>query len=271
MKEKMGLLINVGSSSKGNSFFIELNMKDTDKPFGLLLDCGFRYEKIASSLREYGKSMNDVSAILVTHRHNDHSHGVKDMVDRGKQVYAPLTVFEHAGLQVDSKYVLSGLKRKSINDSIEVLPIPLDHQEQDGTYVENYGYIVDLDKDFRLMYITDTKFIKYNLRPYVADVIIIEANFDIVMMKYTIESAKGFEKHHFQRVLNSHMSVQHTAKWLSNMDLSKTKLIVLMHLSSNHKTVNTFKFRTIIEDKLKSTGKKHIPKIIVAKMNGGFQ
>jgi hypothetical protein len=121
------------------------------------------------------------------------------------------------------------------------------------------------------MYITDTKYVEYNLRPFPSDVIIVEANFEIRRMNVYIDSAVGFEKEHYKRVLNSHMSVQHTAKWLSNMDLSKTRLIILMHLTSNSKNVNTFDFREIVEKKLKSVGKKHIPQIKVGKMNGGFQ
>lgn len=271
MNDRIGKFINVGSSSLGNSFYIELKLENSDEPFGLLLDCGFKYEKIASSLNEYGKGMQDVNAILVTHKHNDHSIALKEMVNRGKRVFAPLTTFNFHGLKVEDRFVIKALNRKSIVDGLSVLPIPLDHQDQDGTYVENYGYVIDIDNEFRILYITDTKYIKHNLRPYRADLIIIEANFDIVMMKYTIESSKGFEGKHFERVFNSHMSVQHTAKWLSNMDLTKTKLIVLMHLSSNSKNAQPFKFKKLIETKLKSVGKTYIPKIIVAKMNGGFE
>ena len=132
-----------------------------------------------------------------------------------------------------------------------VLPIPLTHLELDGTNILNYGYVIDVNNDFRIMYITDTKYVEYNLRPFPSDVIIVEANFEIRRMNVYIDSAVGFEKEHYKRVLNSHMSVQHTAKWLSNMDLSKTRLIILMHLTSNSKNVNTFDFREIVEKKLK--------------------
>ena len=269
--ERLGELINLGSSSEGNAFYVELKRDGYDKPFGLLLDCGFPYNTIASKLREYGKSLNDIDAVLVTHKHNDHSIGVKEMVSGGKKVYAPLSVFQMLGLEAIPRFTIESFTLKGIADGITVLPIPLDHQEQDGSYVENYGYIIEVNKDFRMMYITDTKFIKYNLRPYPSDLIIIEANFNIVTMKIVVEQNKGFQDKHFERVLNSHMSVQHTALWLSNLDLTRTKLIALMHLSSNTKVANTFKFRQIVEDKLRKVGKQHIPKIIVAKMNGGFQ
>lgn len=271
MEDRIGRFINIGSSSLGNAFYIELKLKNSDKPFGLLLDCGFRYEKIAKALNEYGKGMQDVNAILVTHKHNDHSIGVKEMVDRGKRVFAPLTVFDYHNLKVEDRFIIKGLNRKSIADGISVLPIPLDHQEQGGDYVENYGYILDIENEFRIIYITDTKFIKYDLTPYRANLIIVEANFDIRVIKQALDNAKGFDEKRYERNLNSHMSVQHTAKWLSNLDLTRTKLIVLMHLSSNSKYAQPFKFKVIIENKLKSVGKTHIPKIIVAKMNGGFE
>jgi phosphoribosyl 1,2-cyclic phosphodiesterase len=271
MSERLGQLINIGTSSKGNAFFVEIKRDGFDKPFGLLLDCGFAYDKIAKSLREYGKSVNDIDAILVTHEHLDHCVGVKEMVDRGKRVFAPPSVFNRIGVTVNETYHVKGLTRKGIADGIIVLPIPLTHLELDGTNILNYGYVIDVNNDFRIMYITDTKYVEYNLRPFPSDVIIVEANFEIRRMNVYIDNAVGFEKEHYKRVLNSHMSVQHTAKWLSNMDLSKTRLIILMHLTSNSKNVNTFDFREIVEKKLKSVGKKHIPQIKVGKMNGGFQ
>ena len=79
-----------------------------------------------------------------------------------------------------------------------------------------------------------------------------EANFDIYDEIQKVQKAL---RENILSVFNSHMSVQHTAKWLSNMDLTKTKLIVLMHLSSNSKNAQPFKFKKLIETKLKSVGK----------------
>ena len=269
--ERLGELINLGSSSLGNAFYVELKRDGYDKPFGLLLDCGFPYNTIASKLREYGKSLNDIDAVLVTHKHNDHSIGVKDMVSGGKKVYAPLSVFQMLGLEATPRFTIESFTLKGIADGITVLPIPLEHKNVDDTHVENYGYIVEVNKDFRLMYITDTKYIKYNLRPYPSDLIIIEANFNIRVLKAIANDYKGYDEVRFERQLDSHMSIQNTAKWLSDLDLTKTRLIILMHLSSNPKYSNTFKFRNMVQEKLESVGKQHIPKIIVAKMNGGFQ
>lgn len=271
MSEKLGNIINLGSSSKGNAFYVELKRSGYEKPFGILLDCGFKYDKIATRLRNYGKSVNDIDAILVTHEHNDHCIGVKGMSDNGKKIYAPFTVFNKLDIKTDKNNVVKAFHKKGIASGITVLPIPLDHMELDGNYIENYAYIVEVDKDFRLMYVTDTKFVRYNLAKYPCDIIIVESNFDIVMMNYAIDGSVGYEKTHFKRVLNSHMSVQHTAKWLSNLDLRKTKLIVLMHLTTNSKNANPSRFKSIVQKKLKLSGKKYIPKILVAKENGGFQ
>lgn len=271
MSVRIGNLINIGSSSKGNAFFVELKRDGYEKPFGLLLDCGFEYEKIASRLRQYGKSINDIDAILITHEHTDHCLGAKAMVDKSKKVYAPETVFKRLGLSVEDRYIIRDREIKGVADGITVTPIPLDHMELNGSYVENYAYIIDVNNDFKLLYITDTQFVRYNLRPYPSDVIIVEANFDIVMMKYTIEGAVGFEKQHFERVLKSHMSVQHTAQWLAHMDLRNTKQIILMHLTTNKKNANPSRFKKIVEERLKKEGKTYIPPIKVAKEEGGFE
>lgn len=271
MSERLGNIINIGSSSKGNAFYVEIKRDGFDKPFGLLLDCGFKYEKIATQLRNYGKSINDINAILVTHEHNDHCIGVKEMSDRGKKIYAPITVFNKLDIKPSDTSVVKAFHKKGIAKGITVLPIPLDHIETSGENIENYAFIIEVNNDFRIMYITDTKFVRYDLSKYPSDIIIVESNYDNIMMTYAIKGSVGFEQAHFKRVLNSHMSVQHTGKWLSNLDLRKTKLIVLMHLTTNSKNANPSRFKTIVQTKLKQNGKKYIPKILVAKEDGGFQ
>ena len=255
----------LGSGSKGNSVLID-NGKTR-----LLIDAGLGARDLKKRLNMAGVDLLDLDGILITHEHNDHCIGVKEMNDNGKKIYAPLTVFNKLDIKTDKNNVVKAFHKKGIASGITVLPIPLDHMELDGNYIENYAYIVEVDKDFRLMYVTDTKFVRYNLAKYPCDIIIVESNFDIVMMNYAIDGSVGYEKTHFKRVLNSHMSVQHTAKWLSNLDLRKTKLIVLMHLTTNSKNANPSRFKSIVQKKLKLSGKKYIPKILVAKENGGFQ
>ena len=290
-KYPLGKVINLGSSSNGNAFFIELYRKDYPNPFRLLIECGFDFQELSKRLLNKGISINDINAILVTHEHNDHSISVPQLVARKKKVYAPMTVFEKYKLSsnIDSKYVMENKTEKGIADGIIVTGMELDHENDDGSKTYNLGYIITVDKWFNILFVTDTKFIRYDLSGYQFNVIFIEANNLHRVIYSALQNAQQnhnkWEEIHFNRVLKSHMLVEKTALTLATFDLTKTDIIYLIHLSANT-IINTFEFKGIVKNKLIETDKyrkvyfidkkdnikkmTYKPKLAVAKRNGDW-
>lgn len=290
-KYPLGKVINLGSSSNGNAFYIELYRKDYPNPFRLLIECGFDFQELSKRLLNKGISINDINAILVTHEHNDHSISVPQLVARKKKVYAPMTVFEKYKLSsnVDSKYVMENKTEKGIADGIIVTGMELDHENDDGSKTYNLGYIITVDKWFNILFVTDTKFIRYDLSGYQFNVIFIEANNLHRVIYSALQNAQQnhnkWEEIHFNRVLKSHMLVEKTALTLATFDLTKTDIIYLIHLSANT-IINTFEFKGIVKNKLIETEKyrkvyfidkkdnikkmTYKPKLAVAKRNGDW-
>ena len=60
----------LASGSTGNSFYLETPEKK------ILVDAGLSGKKITSLLAEIDRDPSDLDAILVTHEHKDHIHGV---------------------------------------------------------------------------------------------------------------------------------------------------------------------------------------------------
>ena len=60
----------MASGSSGNCFYLETDQKR------ILVDAGLSGKKITSLLGEIGRKPEDLDAILVTHEHKDHIHGV---------------------------------------------------------------------------------------------------------------------------------------------------------------------------------------------------
>jgi len=59
----------LGSGSRGNASLVE---------FGstlLMIDCGLPLKVVEARLRAVGREPRDVTALLVTHEHNDHARG----------------------------------------------------------------------------------------------------------------------------------------------------------------------------------------------------
>lgn len=72
----------LASGSSGNSFYLETSKK-------LLVDAGLSGKKITSLLAEINRKPEDLDAILITHEHSDHIHGVGVLARKyGMDLYA---------------------------------------------------------------------------------------------------------------------------------------------------------------------------------------
>lgn len=262
---------NLGSSSVGNSFILEIHRTNYDTPFILMLEAGFAIGDLKRRLFEKGYTLNDIDVALITHAHNDHSIAMKELSDIGVKVYAPKETFDKYEMVVDNHYVISKFVQKTIADEIKVFGIPLEHIGEDGLDVENYAYVITVENKYRILFATDTKYIKYNLSKYQFDMIVIESNYIHQQMYFALENAKEkndhFRIHHYKRVMNSHLSVNRTAQTLSTFNLDKTKAIFLIHLTSGYN--NPFAFKEIVEKRLKKENKR-IPKLFVCDKKGNI-
>ena len=84
MESKEAFKVSIlASGSTGNSLYIESEKKR------ILVDAGLSGKKITSLMAEVGRSPEDLDAILVTHEHKDHIHGVGVLARKYKlDVYA---------------------------------------------------------------------------------------------------------------------------------------------------------------------------------------
>lgn len=73
----------LASGSSGNSFYLETPKKK------LLIDAGLSGKKITGLLAEIDRKPEDLDAILITHEHSDHIHGVGVLARKyGMDLYA---------------------------------------------------------------------------------------------------------------------------------------------------------------------------------------
>ena len=73
----------LASGSSGNSFYLETPKKK------ILVDAGLSGKKITGLLAEIDRKPEDLDAILITHEHSDHIHGVGVLARKyGMDLYA---------------------------------------------------------------------------------------------------------------------------------------------------------------------------------------
>jgi L-ascorbate metabolism protein UlaG (beta-lactamase superfamily) len=264
LRYALGKVVCLGSSSEGNAYYVEINRKGYPTPFTLLIECGFKYSELSKRLLRNNLSIRNVNAVLVSHEHHDHSLAVPKLVEYGKKVFAPKSVFEHYGVldQVKNSNIMESQTKKSIADEIDVIGLDLEHKNADGSKTYNLGYIIQANCDFgthNIFFATDTYFIKYDLSDWKFHTIFLEANNftrNIIMaLKGAKEKGDKFREIHFDRVLHSHMLVENTIKTLlgtkkrNGFDLSETEKIFLIHLSASG-NVNPYEIKTKVIEKL---------------------
>jgi phosphoribosyl 1,2-cyclic phosphodiesterase len=304
-------VINLGSGSKGNAYFLNIKRKldygftgdDSGESFGLLIECGLPFATLSQRLREqsHGKySMVDVHAVLVTHRHYDHSLAVKELLGIGKVVYAPISVFEYHDIDVEKTeykgYAIpvNELVKKYIAPKITITPFPLEHDEKKNMLYSNkqlvtkesdfdvsdaivvYGYIISIGIDYNVLFFIDTMFMPFNLRNLGLkfNVVMGEANHfhQPTYMAYqnALENKNYANIKRYERIIFSHMSVETFVKTINGIDLSKCEKIFVMHTSSSERvTGDEIKYYNYIKNNIKPYHHKDL-KILVCKEQGNY-
>lgn len=197
------------SGSKGNSCLIRSHNTS------ILIDCGSTKRYLMSSLHSVHQKVDDLDALLVTHGHTDHISQLKH--------FDALPVYSYCDLDVKDHHCVCPLEKFVIKD-LCITVIGLSHDAP-----HTVGYVLEDDKE-KLVYITDTGYLPNHEKHLLtnADHYIFESNHDLQMLMQT--SRPMFVK---QRILSDsgHLSNEDSSMHLSDLINTKTKNIVLAHLS----------------------------------------
>jgi len=205
----------ISSGSKGNAYILHT---DTGN---LLLECGVRFKEIQQAL-EFDTA--SVQGCLLTHSHNDHSKCTKDIFEAGIDVYMTPDTATAVKAEGHRLNIIEAGNQFNVGDFI-VLPFPTEHDAPGSV-----GYLIQYKPTGeKLIFATDTYFIRNRFSGL--DYILIESNYCKDTLDANIE-AGYISCEQKNRLLESHFSLEHVKEFLSANDLSKVKVIVLLHLSS---------------------------------------
>lgn len=216
----------LGSGSKGNCTLVEAASTR------LLIDNGFSGKELKARLLSLGIAPETLTAIVVTHEHDDHIKGV-GVVARQQQV----PVYANAATHQAAEQRLGPLPQRrefetgvpfAIRD-LQVHPFAVSHDTMDPV-----GFVIS-DGEFALGYCTDTgkitQLIRHHLRTCQA--LVLEANHDVQMLK-----AGPYPLPLKQRVLSSqgHLANTDALEFAGCLAEERLRCLVLAHLSeiNNH-------------------------------------
>ncbi len=218
----------LASGSTGNSFYLETPKKR------ILVDAGLSGKKITSLLAEIGRDPKDLDAILVTHEHKDHIHGVGVLARKYHlDIYANEKTWQVMDEQnmlgkiaVEQKHIFERGKVLTFGD-VDIESFGVSHDAVDPQF---YRFMKD-DKSFVML--TDTGYVSDRMTGIIenADAYLIESNHDVEILRSGMYPWKLK-----QRILSDkgHLSNEDGAGTMIRTIGNKTKKIYLGHLSKEN-------------------------------------
>lgn len=213
----------LGSGSSGNCYLLTADNGET-----LIIECGIPFREVKKSL---DWKLQGVIGCLVSHRHQDHSKALHDVLKCGIKV-----------LSIDDVFVSQNVKNRAFCKTIEpmhgyivggfkVFVLNMAHD------VPCVGFIIDHEEMGRLFFATDTMMVEYRLPNL--NHILIEANYADEILQENIDNGIVPAAMR-ERLLRSHMELQTCKATLAANDLSGVNEIVLLHLSGNNSDPKDF-------------------------------
>lgn len=215
-----------GSGSSGNGYLID--------GYGsqLMIEAGISYNLVAPSLKF---KLNHIDGMFITHEHGDHSKYIKQYLER-----TSFPIFMTRGtakaLKLMPSYrvqIIQCFDPIKVGDwTVTAFPVAHDAAEPVGYVFDN-----NTSKE-RLIYVTDTYFVKYHFN---------HVNQMLVEMNYAQDIAvendvEGRLNHHLHdRIITSHFEMQNSLEFIEANMSDSLQLITLIHVSSTNGDPERFK------------------------------
>ena len=211
----------------------------------VLVEVGVDYNIVCSMLINQEISPLEIKVGICTHRHKDHSLSISDLEKRGIHVYNDF----------QSGDIFDGAKIK-LTEWLKVYCFKVNHD------VDAYGFVFyDTENKQSILFINDTFEFLFPLKKIPFDIVMIECNF-IQTQLDAMKRSNPKTSFKFARQEKCHLSLLGTKNMLSQMNLSKTKVIILMHLSLDcaNETAMKTEIQTVFNIRT-----------LIARKNGGLQ
>ena len=214
----------LASGSSGNCAYLE-----TDD-CRLLIDAGLSARQIRQRLLGIGRTPENLTGILITHEHTDHTQGLGVLAGKlGVPIYCNRLTREAIGSQfhapLNYRLFATGATFDLNDISIDTFSVPHDAQDPVGfllrTFSGNIGFLTDLGHATRLVI----------ERVRASHVLILEANHDLKMLQDDTRRPWATK----QRILSrhGHLSNSAAAELATQIITSELRHIFLGHLSSD--------------------------------------
>ncbi|WP_433745959.1 MBL fold metallo-hydrolase [Falsibacillus pallidus] len=216
----------LASGSTGNAVFVEADGQS------FLVDAGLSGKQMEGLFQQIGKSVSDLSGILVTHEHSDHIKGIGVLARKYKlPVYANQKTWNAMDrligeVAVDQKFTFDMETVKTFG-SLDIESFGVSHDAVEPMfYTFHHG-------DKKLVVITDTGYVSDRMKGTIenADYYVFESNHDVQMLRMG-----RYPWNIKRRILSDvgHVSNEDAAIAMGEVAGDRTKGFYLAHLSTDN-------------------------------------
>lgn len=213
----------LASGSKGNCYYV------SDGKTPLLLECGIPWKEIKIALNF---NTSQIEGCLVSHEHKDHCKAINEVVKAGIDTFASQGTLSSLGINVHNAHAVSSLNQFHIC-SWTVLPFQTEHD-----VAEPLGFLLASDTGEKLLFATDTFYLRYKFQGLTA--IMIECNYSLDILRENVANGT-IDVSLKNRIIKSHFSLENVKEFLKANDLSKVEAIYLIHLSDGNSDEKRFR------------------------------
>lgn len=214
----------LGSGSEGNGLVVESGQTR------ILLDCGFSIRETQTRLARIGLTPDQLSAILVTHEHDDHLGGVFGFARRHSlPVYLSHGTLEarresSPGADAGVEVVLLHAEESGTIGDLEFLPFTVPHDAREPLH-----YVFS-DGAGRLGVLTDTGCSTPHIETTLSglDALVLETNHDREMLR-NCDYPQSLKSRIAGRL--GHLDNESSGALLAALDQSRLKHVIAAHLS----------------------------------------
>ena len=203
----------LASGSSGNAYIV------TDGKTPLLLEAGIKIRELRKKAK-FG--LGQIQGCLLSHCHQDHSCGVKEVMKAGIDCYMSKGTAQALELSGHRLHSVKSKEQFRVG-SWTILPFEVIHDAADPL-----GFLLANEAGEKLLFATDTHYLPYRFQGLTH--ICIEANFDSEILKQNVD-AGSVDPQVAKKLWHRHMSLGTVKRFLQANDLSKLEEIHLLHLS----------------------------------------
>nr|DAY50683.1 MAG TPA: YycJ-like MBL-fold protein [Caudoviricetes sp.] len=206
-----------------------------------MIECGISLKKVQQAMRF---NFSKVAGCLISHEHRDHCKYVSQFIDStGIDFYSTQGTFEGMSedqvlhIQANDYYRFNFVEYKKTTKigTWYVTPFETEHDAK-----EPCGFLIDSAAGDRLVFITDSYYVRYKF-PNIT-YMMIEANYSKEIIDQDMTT--GFDLKRKSRLLESHFDFGRTLDFIKTNKSNQLQEVWLLHLSDSNSNEQKFKEET---------------------------